>query len=118
MTRYQFEVLAWLERQGAGVYSLRGLSDTLAISGGEVSRCLDWLAGEKWITRQGDMLSVTEAGLAALEPYRVKRAVILAAGFGSRMMPATASSAAHKNRAGAFTPTRLAIICFSLYPNY
>ena len=35
------------------------------------------------------MLSVTEAGLAALEPYRVKRAVILAAGFGSRMMPAT-----------------------------
>lgn len=34
MTRYQFEVLAWLERQGAGVYSLRGLSGTLAISGG------------------------------------------------------------------------------------
>lgn len=51
---------------------------------------MDWLAGEKWINRQGDMLSVTEAGLAALEPYRVKRAVILAAGFGSRMMPATA----------------------------
>lgn len=34
--------------------------------------------------------SLTEAGLAALEPYRVKRAVILAAGFGSRLMPATA----------------------------
>ena len=31
-----------------------------------------------------------DAGLAALEPYRVKRAIILAAGFGSRMMPATA----------------------------
>ena len=51
---------------------------------------MDWLAGEKWINRQGDMLSVTEAGLAALEPYRVKRTVILAAGFGSRIMPATA----------------------------
>lgn len=43
-----------------------------------------------WITRDGNALAVTDAGLAALEPYRVKRAIILAAGFGSRMMPATA----------------------------
>ena len=90
MTRYQFELLAYLERAGAGDYPLRALSDTLTISGGEVSRCLEHLAGEKWITRDGDALSVTRAGLDALEPYRVKRAVILAAGFGSRMMPATA----------------------------
>lgn len=41
ITQYQFEVLAHLEREGAEMYSLRGLSDTLAISGGEVSRCLD-----------------------------------------------------------------------------
>lgn len=33
--------------------------------------------------------TVTEAGYAALEPYRVKRAVFLAAGFGSRMVPIT-----------------------------
>ena len=32
---------------------------------------------------------ITGAGLAALEPYRVKRAVFLAAGFGSRMVPIT-----------------------------
>ena len=31
----------------------------------------------------------TEADLAALEPYRAKRAVLLASGFGSRMMPIT-----------------------------
>lgn len=37
-----------------------------------------------------DEKGLTKAGEAALEPYRVKRAVILAAGFGSRMMPATA----------------------------
>jgi CTP:phosphocholine cytidylyltransferase-like protein len=29
------------------------------------------------------------AGLAALEPYRVKRAIFLAAGFGSRLVPVT-----------------------------
>ena len=90
MTRYEFEVLSHLERNGAGQYSLRELSDTLTISGGEISRCLEQLTAENWITRNGDALAVTETGLAALEPYRVKSAIILAAGFGSRMMPATA----------------------------
>ncbi|MBR3042572.1 MAG: NTP transferase domain-containing protein [Eubacterium sp.] len=33
--------------------------------------------------------SITEAGLAALEPYKVKRAVFIAAGFGSRLAPIT-----------------------------
>jgi CTP:phosphocholine cytidylyltransferase-like protein len=33
--------------------------------------------------------SVSTAGLAALEPYRVKRAVFIAAGFGSRLVPIT-----------------------------
>ncbi len=36
---------------------------------------------------QGD--TVTEAGVRALEPYRVRRAIFLAAGFGSRMVPIT-----------------------------
>ena len=64
--------------------------DALTISGGEISRCLEQLTAKHWITQDGDALAVTDAGLAALEPYRVKRAIILAAGFGSRMMPATA----------------------------
>ena len=75
---------------GRGNIPLRTLADTLTISGGEIARCLERLAAEKWITRDGDALAVTDAGLAALEPYRVKSAIILAAGFGSRMMPATA----------------------------
>ncbi len=32
---------------------------------------------------------INEEGLKALEPYRVKRAIIMAAGFGSRMVPIT-----------------------------
>lgn len=32
---------------------------------------------------------ITDEGLDALEPYRVKRAVLIAAGFGSRMVPIT-----------------------------
>ena len=38
---------------------------------------------------RGNALELTQRGLCALEPYRVKKAIILAAGFGSRMMPAT-----------------------------
>ena len=32
---------------------------------------------------------VTQSGLVALEPYRVKRAIFIAAGFGSRLVPIT-----------------------------
>lgn len=32
---------------------------------------------------------ITLSGLKQLEPYRVKRAVIMAAGFGSRLIPIT-----------------------------
>ena len=33
--------------------------------------------------------SITEKGLAALEPYKVKKAIFLAAGFGLRLAPIT-----------------------------
>ena len=36
-----------------------------------------------------DEKGITEKGLEALEPYRARRAVFLAAGFGSRMVPIT-----------------------------
>ena len=52
MTRYEFEVLSHLERNGAGQYSLRTLSDALTISGGEISRCLEQLAAKHWITQR------------------------------------------------------------------
>lgn len=33
--------------------------------------------------------AITESGLSALEPYRAKRAIFIAAGFGSRLVPIT-----------------------------
>ena len=90
LSRYQFEVLAYLEQSGEQAYAMRTLSDTLKISASAIGSSLDTLAAEGLIRREGETLAITQDGLAALEPYRVKRAVILAAGFGSRMMPATA----------------------------
>ena len=89
LTRYEFEILAYLEREKK-CFSVRQLSDALCISGIAVIKCLENMRGIGLITENGTELSVTEKGLDALEPYRVKRAIILAAGFGSRMMPATA----------------------------
>ncbi|MEG0327263.1 MAG: sugar phosphate nucleotidyltransferase [Erysipelothrix sp.] len=43
---------------------------------------------EKGLLVNGEY-SLTQKGLDALEPYRVKKAIILAAGFGSRLVPVT-----------------------------
>lgn len=90
LSRYPFEVLTFLEKHGPGAYAMRTLSDCLKISGAAIGKSLDALCEAGLVERSGENLAITDAGLAALEPYRVKRAVILAAGFGSRMMPATA----------------------------
>ena len=37
LTRYEFEVLSFLEREKKGIYPIRHLSDTLCISGSAVS---------------------------------------------------------------------------------
>ena len=89
MERYEFELLSFLVKNGNGNYPIRRLSDTLCISGTQISRCIKSLCEKDYLEADRDTLRITNAGLAALEPYRVKRAVIVGAGFGSRMMPAT-----------------------------
>lgn len=89
ISRYEFEILTCLEKNGGFPDDLRRMSDSLKISGTAVSAGLSALAEEGLVRRDGGKLYITDRGLAALEPYRVKKAVILAAGFGSRMMPAT-----------------------------
>ena len=50
------------------------------------------LLSHRCLMLQDKKLKITETGRATLEQYRVKCAVILAAGFGSRMLPATENS--------------------------
>ena len=90
MDRYEFELLTHIERSGPCEPAVRALADTLCLSGAAVEKSRARLESAGYIAAEDGLLRVTEAGLAALEPYRVRRAVILAAGFGSRMMPATA----------------------------
>ena len=71
LTHKQFEVLTALER-GENVSTLNAAVETEVETHG-------------WVTDG----RLTESGRAALEPYRVKRAILLAAGLGSRMRPVT-----------------------------
>lgn len=90
MKRYEFELMTYIEKNGEVACSMRTLSDSLKISGTTISKCIEVLVANGLIDKNGDVLKVTSKGLEVLEPYRVKKAVIMAAGFGSRMMPATA----------------------------
>lgn len=90
LTRYEFELLSYIERNGNGNYSVRSLSDSLCISGTMIMKCLEKLNDKELLKKDNNYLYMRPAGLTELETYKVRRAIIVAAGFGSRMMPATA----------------------------
>lgn len=90
LTRYKFEILRFLEKNGLSKYTHRQLSDSLTISNAEITDDMTDLINEQLVnSSENGYLKITQKGLSELEPYRVKKAIILAAGFGSRMMPAT-----------------------------
>ena len=84
LTRKQFEVLTYLEKTDKKV-NQRDIANGTGMSLGSVSRAMAFLAEAGYV--KGNKL--TEAGFTALEPYRVKRAIFIAAGFGSRLVPIT-----------------------------
>ena len=77
LTRKQFDVLTYLERKQEKS-NQRDIADSLGISLGSVNRTVSDLTEAGFL----DGYTLTAAGYTALEPYRVKRAVFLAAGFG------------------------------------
>ena len=84
LTKKQFDVLTLIERTPDAL-SQRIIAKQTGISLGMINKTVAEL------TEAGLLCGrrITEAGYAALEPYRVQRAVIFAAGFGARMIPIT-----------------------------
>lgn len=89
LTRRAFELLVLLEKKGRGRYTQKELADELSFSVGIVNKYLHEFCDAGLITVTADETAVTPKGLEVLEPYRVKRAVILAAGFSERLAPVT-----------------------------
>lgn len=93
ISRYQFEILNYLSKREYTAFNYRNIANTVNISSKKVSEEMPKLLSNHYISlssnHNGQEVEITKQGLEALEPYRVKRAVIMGAGFGSRMMPAT-----------------------------
>lgn len=85
LTYNQFEILTLIEREKITL-SQRKIADLTNLSLGTVNKTIANLFQENLIN---DNNLITKYGLTTLEPYRVKRAIFLAAGFGSRMVPIT-----------------------------
>ncbi|MGN0520659.1 MAG: sugar phosphate nucleotidyltransferase [Candidatus Fimenecus sp.] len=85
MNKEQFSVLTALEKNAN--LSAKELSQKTGIQSAALSDILAELQ-DLGYWKDG---AVTQKGLEALEPYRVKRAIFIAAGMGSRMMPLTLS---------------------------
>jgi len=86
LTRTQFDILCFLEQDKEGKdLTQRSISRKTNLSLGSVNKTLA-LLNESGLVENN---TISGKGLKALEPYRVKRAIFIAAGFGSRMVPIT-----------------------------
>ncbi|OLA58655.1 MAG: hypothetical protein BHW37_02545 [Firmicutes bacterium CAG:272_52_7] len=83
MHNHAVDILAGLEKNGA--MTQRALAGISGMSLGAVNKTVAQLTEAGMISNG----NITEKGLEALEPYRVRRAIFIAAGFGSRLVPIT-----------------------------
>ena len=84
LTQKQFDILVYLADKKEYV-SQRVLAEELQLSVGTINKTLKELANQGFLNDG----MITDEGYKALEPYRVQRAVFMAAGFGSRLVPIT-----------------------------
>ena len=84
LSRKQFEILEVLATR-CSTPTQREIADLTSYSLGTVNRILKELTEERLVAEG----SITTAGLTALEPYKVKRVIFIAAGFGTRLVPIT-----------------------------
>lgn len=84
LSRKQFDVLEKLICSKTPL-TQRQLEELTGYSLGTINRLMKDLA-ESGLVMNG---TITGAGIQALEPYRAKRAIFIAAGFGTRLVPIT-----------------------------
>lgn len=84
LTRKQFDILTIFATSKEKL-SQRQLEERSGHSLGTINKIVKELTEAKYIVNGG----ITTEGINALEPYRAKKAVFIAAGFGSRLVPVT-----------------------------
>lgn len=81
MTRHEFDLLNAIRKSGRD--TTRRLAEALSLSVGYISEKMRAFEAQGLIDANG----LTPAGLEALAPYKVKNALIMAAGMSSRFVP-------------------------------
>ena len=84
LSRKQFDILVLLATEKCQL-SQRQIEEKTHYSLGTVNRTLKELS-DLGLVENG---TITNNGIEALEPYRAKRAIFIAAGFGTRLVPVT-----------------------------
>lgn len=85
LNKKEFSVLTYIEANQNDKLTQKELAEELNFSVGTVNKLWNELEEKGFIANK----RITKKGLEALEPYRVKRAIFIAAGFGSRLVPIT-----------------------------
>ena len=90
LTLNQFEVLTYIEKKQDNKLTQREIAQKCRLSLGNANKVLGELQKMELMKIPADgKYEVTLKGYEWLEPYRVKKAIFMAAGFGSRMVPVT-----------------------------
>lgn len=90
LTRFQFNVLTYIEEHQGKPLTQRQIADGVTLSLGTTNKILNQFIEDDVVVINADKeITVTELGYKLLEPYKVRKAIVIAAGFGSRMAPVT-----------------------------
>ena len=90
LTRYQFSFLTYIESHNGKALTQRQIADGITLSLGTTNKLYNqFIEDDAIIVRSNKTIELTEKGYKLLEPYKVRKAIIIAAGFGSRMAPVT-----------------------------
>ena len=84
LTKKQFDILEILEEEKNPV-TQRQLEERTGYSLGSINKTVRELSDSGFVSEG----AITPEGIEALEPYRARRAVFIAAGFGTRLVPIT-----------------------------
>ena len=90
LSRFQFNVLTYIEENANKPLTQRQIADGVTLSLGTTNKIINQFIEDEVIHIANDKsITITDLGFKMLEPYKVRKAVIIAAGFGSRLVPVT-----------------------------
>lgn len=89
LSQGEFDILVFLEEKQDEKLSVNDIADATNYQANEVVQYMEYLLDNALIKNIDGYQLVTKKGYEWLEPYRVKRALFMAAGAGRRMVPIT-----------------------------